>query len=110
MELLTAIHTRHSIPRVRPDPVPQALVERLLAAAVQAPNHHHNRPWRFVVLSGAARERLGEAMARGQSLRVPASTPAPGAKPSAAPTAQAPQGTPAPAADRTPGRSLTPVR
>ncbi len=75
MELLTAIHTRHSVPKVRPEPVAYELVERLLAAAVQAPNHHRNRPWRFVVLSGAARERLGEAMARGQLLRVPASTP-----------------------------------
>jgi nitroreductase len=30
---------------------------------VQAPNHHRVRPWRFVVLTGSARERLGEVMA-----------------------------------------------
>jgi nitroreductase len=31
---------------------------------VQAPNHTRNRPWRFVVLTGEGRERLGEVMAR----------------------------------------------
>jgi nitroreductase len=71
VELLTAIQTRHSIARVRPDPVPRAVIEQLLHAAVQAPNHYHNRPWHFVVLSGAARERLGEVMAQSQARRVP---------------------------------------
>ena len=75
MELLTAILTRHSVPRVRPDPVPHVLIEQLLAAAVQAPNHHHNRPWRFVVLSGAARELLGEVMAAALAHRLPGSSP-----------------------------------
>jgi nitroreductase len=40
------------------------MVERLLAAAVQAPNHYHIRPWRFIVIQGAARERLGEVLAQ----------------------------------------------
>ena len=63
MDTLKAIFTRQSVPVVRPDPVPRALVERLLAAAVQAPNHYHVRPWRFVVLQGPARERLGDVFA-----------------------------------------------
>jgi nitroreductase len=63
MDLLAAIHTRQSIGKVRPDPVPRALIEQLLAAGAQAPNHHKVRPWRFVVLAGAARERLGAVMA-----------------------------------------------
>jgi nitroreductase len=67
MDVFEAIHTRQSIGKVRPDPVPHELIERLLSAAVQAPNHHKVRPWQFVVLTGGARERLGEAMA--QSLR-----------------------------------------
>jgi nitroreductase len=67
MELFEAIHTRQSIGKVKPDPVPRELIERMLAAGVQAPNHHKVRPWRFVVLTGATRERLGEVMA--QSLR-----------------------------------------
>jgi nitroreductase len=71
MDVLTAIHTRHSIPKVKPDPVPREDIEKLLEAAVQAPNHYHNRPWRFVVLTGSARERLGEVMACALLERMP---------------------------------------
>ncbi|MGD0610201.1 MAG: nitroreductase [Anaerolineales bacterium] len=67
MDVLEIIRTRHSIAKVKPDPLPRNLVEKLLNAAVQAPNHHHSRPWRFVVLTGPGRERLGEVMA--QSLK-----------------------------------------
>jgi nitroreductase len=63
MDTLDAIFTRHSVSNLRPDPVPAELVERLLAAAVQAPNHFKVRPWRFVVLTGKARERLGDLFA-----------------------------------------------
>ena len=63
MELFDAIHTRHSIGKVRPDPLPREVIEKLLSAAVQAPNHYKVRPWRFVVLTGKGRERLGDAMA-----------------------------------------------
>lgn len=73
MDVMTAIYTRQSIPRVRPDPLPRELIEQLLGAAVQAPNHHRNRPWRFVVLTGKARERLGEVMAQSLRKRVPES-------------------------------------
>ena len=71
MELLTAIHTRQSVAKVLPDPVPHELIDRLLEAAVQAPNHHRTRPWRFVVLSGAARQRLGEVMAQARATQAP---------------------------------------
>src|SRR5512133_2736010 len=71
MELMTALYTRQSVPKVRPDPVPREMIEHLLGAAVQAPNHHRNRPWRFVVLTGAARERMGEVMAQSYQERVP---------------------------------------
>src|SRR5512143_3401035 len=64
MELFEALQTRQSVSKVRPDPVPRELIEKLLAAAAQAPNHHKVRPWRFVVLTGAARQRLGDVMAQ----------------------------------------------
>lgn len=67
MDIFEAIHTRQSIGHVKPDPVSRELIQKMLAAAVQAPNHYKVRPWRFVVLTGAARERLGEVMA--ESLR-----------------------------------------
>lgn len=72
MELFEAIHTRQSVSKVKPDPVPRELIEKLLAAAAQAPNHHKVRPWRFMVLTGQARERLGEAMGRALRRRNPA--------------------------------------
>ncbi len=67
MDTLEAILTRHSVSNVRPDPVPRQMIEKLLHAAVQAPNHYKVRPWRFAVLTGKGRERLGEVMA--QSLK-----------------------------------------
>ena len=74
MDIFEAIHTRQSIPKVKPDPVPRELIERVLEAAVQAPNHHKVRPWRFVVLTGSARERLGEVMAASLHRRDPNAT------------------------------------
>jgi nitroreductase len=71
MELFEAIYTRMSIGKVKPDPVPRELIEKMLAAGAQAPNHHKVQPWRFVVLSGAARHRLGEVMARSLLRRQP---------------------------------------
>ncbi len=64
METLDAIFTRQSIGEVKPDPVPRELIEKILSAAVQAPNHYKVRPWRFVVLSGAGREKLGHVIAQ----------------------------------------------
>jgi nitroreductase len=63
MDILEAIHSRHSIGKVKPDPVTRELIEKLLSAAVQAPNHYSTRPWRFVVLTGTGREKLGDVMA-----------------------------------------------
>ncbi|MFN3741661.1 MAG: nitroreductase [Anaerolineales bacterium] len=71
MDVFTAIHTRHSIGKVKPDPIPRPVIEKLLLAAVQAPNHFKVRPWRFVVLSGEARQRLGDAMVESQHARQP---------------------------------------
>jgi nitroreductase len=62
MDVFDAIHNRHSIKKVKPDAVPHEVIEKVLDAAVQAPNHYKVRPWRFVVLTGEARHRLGDAM------------------------------------------------
>jgi len=71
MDTLEAIHTRQSVGGVKPDPLPREIVEKLLSAAVQAPNHFKVRPWRFVVLAGAGRERLGEVLAESFGQRFP---------------------------------------
>lgn len=59
-----AIMTRRSVPRCDGE-VDRASVEKILAAAVRAPNHHLTQPWRFVVLTGTAREELARAWAAG---------------------------------------------
>ena len=71
MDALIAIQTRHSVKKVKADPVPRDLIERLLAVGNDAPNHHHVRPWRFIVLTGESRSRLGEVMAASQHDRKP---------------------------------------
>src|SRR5262245_19210488 len=66
-DLLEAIRTRRSTGQVRQDVPPRETIEAILEAASWAPNHHLSEPWRFVVIAGAAREALGEAMARGKT-------------------------------------------
>ncbi len=63
MEVLDAIHKRVTVSKLKQDPLPRELVEKLLSAGAQAPNHHKVRPWRFVVLSGDGRKKLGDVMA-----------------------------------------------
>jgi nitroreductase len=43
--------------------VPRAIVDELLGLGVTAPNHYRTNPWRFAVLTGAARQRLSEIAA-----------------------------------------------
>jgi len=75
METFDAIRSRHSIAKVKPDAVSREMIEKLLDAGNQAPNHHRVRPWRFFVLTGEARTRLGDAMAASLLEREPATTP-----------------------------------
>lgn len=54
---------RRSVRYYRPEPVPRALVEAVLAAALHAPSPHHSALWRAAVLTRpAARAALAEAM------------------------------------------------
>jgi nitroreductase len=60
---IDTIHARQSQGSVLQTPIGRQDIETLLDAAVQAPNHYTVRPWRFVVLTGDGRNRLGEIMA-----------------------------------------------
>ena len=77
MDALQTIQTRHSIGRVKPDAMPREVIEKLLNAAVQAPNHYQVRPWRFVVLTGSGRNKLGEVMAQSMKAKFPQLTEEP---------------------------------
>jgi nitroreductase len=63
-EVIRAIRTRRNAAKLSAErPVGKELIEAVLEAAVWAPNHHLTEPWRFVVITGGARKRLGEAVA-----------------------------------------------
>ena len=69
MDAISAIERRTSVRRFRPDPVPRATIERLLDAAVRAPNHKLTEPWRFAVLTGGAKARLADLQAAHRAKR-----------------------------------------
>ena len=63
LDVLTAINARTSALKLgEPGPSREDL-QQIIAAGARAPDHGRLRPWRFVVVETAARERLGEAMA-----------------------------------------------
>ncbi len=69
MDALEAIATRRSRGKMRQDVPPRDLIERVIEAGVQAPNHHETQPWRFYVLTGDARAEFGDALAQALVLR-----------------------------------------
>jgi nitroreductase len=71
MDALEALLTRRS-PGKLIDPAPDdAALKTMLDAAMRAPDHGRLRPWRFIVLRGDARARLGDLMAEAMRRREP---------------------------------------
>jgi nitroreductase len=63
MDALELLLTRNSSPKLI-EPAPNAEeLETLFQVAMRAPDHARLRPWRFLVVAGAARERFGQLMA-----------------------------------------------
>ncbi len=64
MDLHAFLRGRRSARRFKPDPVPDAVIERMLCTAICAPSAHNRQPWRFcVVRTAEAKSRLADAMA-----------------------------------------------
>lgn len=75
MDVLTAIETRSSATKLaEPGPDRQQLLA-ILNAGTRAPDHGRLAPWRFIVLEGAARRTLGDAMAQTLQARFPDAKP-----------------------------------
>jgi nitroreductase len=49
---------RRSIRGYKPDPVPRALIEEVLALAMRAPSSMNTQPWNFTVLTGEPLDRI----------------------------------------------------
>ncbi len=63
MSVFEIIKQRRSIGKTTGERPSRGQIERLLAAATHAPNHHKVQPWKFIVLAGSAREETGALMA-----------------------------------------------
>ena len=71
MDFFAAVDTRSSSARLsEPVPTPNDL-QRLLQAAVRAPDHGHMAPWRFVVLEGASRDALADTIVAARRAAAP---------------------------------------
>ena len=57
-----AITSRHSIRAFLPDPVAHEDIERILEVAARAPSGTNIQPWQVYVLTGAAKQRLSDAI------------------------------------------------
>jgi nitroreductase len=58
--LFEAIHSARALRRLKPDPVPEALIAKVLDAAIRAPSGGNAQNWAFIVVRDAEkRRRLG---------------------------------------------------
>ena len=59
--LFEAIYSQRAIRRLKPDPVPDELIHKLIEAATKAPSGGNRQPWAFIVIREAAtKQKLGE--------------------------------------------------
>lgn len=74
MDVIQAIRTRRSVGKVKGILPERNLIEKILESARWAPNHYKTEPWRFTVLTGEGRNRLGEAYASVELAETPSPT------------------------------------
>jgi nitroreductase len=76
-ETLALLKSRRSVAPhllVEPGPTPEE-IETLLTIAARVPDHGRLTPWRFIILEGAARHRIGEAIAGAFRVDHPGASP-----------------------------------
>lgn len=90
VELLVGIEARTSALKLGAPGPGREQIMQIIHAGTRAPDHGRLHPWRFIVLEGAARARLGDAMADMLKAKLPeaqqAQLDAERAKPMRAPT------------------------
>ena len=57
IDLFDAIYTARSIRRLKPDPIPDEIITRVLDAAIRAPSGSNAQAWVFVVVKDAEKRR-----------------------------------------------------
>ncbi len=74
MDIFEAIKSRRSIGLVSDEPVSKELIEQILEAGTWAPSHYRTEPWKFFVLTGDSRIRLGKTLAHIEAQQMEDST------------------------------------
>jgi nitroreductase len=61
MDIFEAMNTQRAMRRLKPDPVPEDLIWKVLDAAIRAPSGGNLQPWRFVVVTDPEKKKkIGE--------------------------------------------------
>jgi nitroreductase len=76
MDVLEAIQSRASAVKLSAPGPTRTHLEEILRAGARAPDHGRLRPWRFAVMEGDARMRLGNALAEMLKAKQPQATEA----------------------------------
>ena len=64
MELYDAMSTLRAVRRLRPDPIPEEVLDRVLTAATWAPTGGNVQPWRIITVRDAAKKQALEDLYR----------------------------------------------
>lgn len=70
-DLSAIVHARRSVRAFRPDPVPEETLRDIFALAQQAPSNCNSQPWAVHLVSGAAAERMRDALHATAAVRPP---------------------------------------
>ncbi|MDO8491659.1 MAG: nitroreductase [Dehalococcoidia bacterium] len=62
MDVIEAIKTRQSIRAFKPDPLPRALLEKVMEISLHSPSGSNMQPWSFVVVGGEQMEEMKQAL------------------------------------------------
>ncbi len=63
--MIDAIYDRRSIRKYKETPVPKKIIEKIMEAAIWAPSAKNRQPWKFIVVSGNAKNNMLIAMKKG---------------------------------------------
>lgn len=75
MDALSLLNNRNSEPKLSEPAPDHDTLHKILAAALRAPDHGRLHPWRFLLINGKARHRLGDLFADAARARDPNASP-----------------------------------
>jgi len=61
MDIIEAVTTRKSMRYFKPDPIPRALLSKILEEATRAPSWANTQPWEFAIFGGEVMEEMRKA-------------------------------------------------